>query len=114
MYYTINTLHYHNIIYVPVDHLSKYLAMRLTLDLDAELPEAYRLLNFCIYVAPSPGQFVPLAGSQTLRQINDRFWKVSTSTAINSFSFIFQINFCHYASSLQCTETFVLNYVTTE
>ncbi|KOB64124.1 Sex combs extra, partial [Operophtera brumata] len=38
-----------------VDHLSKYLAMRLTLDLDAELPEAYRLLNFCIYVAPAPG-----------------------------------------------------------
>ncbi|XP_053607567.1 E3 ubiquitin-protein ligase RING1 isoform X1 [Plodia interpunctella] len=61
-----------------VDHLSKYLAMRLTLDLDAELPEAYRLLNFCIYVAPSPGQFVPLAGSQTLRQINDKFWKVPT------------------------------------
>lgn len=62
--------------HVTVDHLSKYLAMRLTLDLDAELPEAYRLLNFCIYVAPSPGQFVPLAGSQTLRQINDKFWKV--------------------------------------
>lgn len=60
-----------------VDHLSKYLAMRLTLDLDAELPEAYRLLNFCIYVAPAPGQFVPLAGSQTLRQINDKFWKVN-------------------------------------
>ncbi|XP_038211699.1 E3 ubiquitin-protein ligase RING1 [Zerene cesonia] len=60
-----------------VDHLSKYLAMRLTLDLDAELPEAYRLLNFCIYVAPSPGQFVPLAGSQTLRQINDKYWKVN-------------------------------------
>ncbi|CAH2231970.1 E3 ubiquitin-protein ligase RING1 isoform X2 [Pararge aegeria] len=60
-----------------VDHLSKYLAMRLTLDLDAELPEAYRLLNFCIYVAPTPGQFVPLAGSQTLRQINDKFWKVN-------------------------------------
>lgn len=58
-----------------VDHLSKYLAMRLTLDLDAELPEAYRLLNFCIYAAPAPGQFVPLAGSQTLRQINDKFWK---------------------------------------
>ncbi|VVD05847.1 E3 ubiquitin-protein ligase RING1 [Leptidea sinapis] len=60
-----------------VDHLSKYLAMRLTLDLDAELPEAYRLLNFCIYVVPSPGQFVPLAGSQTLRQINDKYWKVN-------------------------------------
>lgn len=60
-----------------VDHLSKYLAMRLTLDLDAELPEAYRLLNFCIYVAPQPGQFVPLNGAQTLRQINDKFWKVN-------------------------------------
>ncbi|KAJ2939720.1 hypothetical protein O0L34_g17913 [Tuta absoluta] len=60
-----------------VDHLSKYLAMRLTLDLDAELPEAYRLLNFCIYVASAPGQFMPLAGSQTLRQINDKFWKVN-------------------------------------
>lgn len=59
-----------------VDHLSKYLAMRLTLDLDTELPEAYRLLNFCIYVAPTPGQFVPLAGAQTLRQINDKYWKV--------------------------------------
>lgn len=58
-----------------VDHLSKYLAMRLTLDLDAELPEAYRLLNFCIYVSPQPGQFVPLAGAQTLRQISDKFWK---------------------------------------
>ncbi|XP_022125206.1 E3 ubiquitin-protein ligase RING1 [Pieris rapae] len=60
-----------------VDHLSKYLAMRLTLDLDTELPEAYRLLNFCIYVAPTPGQFVPLAGAQTLRQINDKYWKVN-------------------------------------
>ncbi|XP_017464323.1 PREDICTED: E3 ubiquitin-protein ligase RING1-like, partial [Rhagoletis zephyria] len=37
-----------------VDHLSKYLAMRLTLDLGSELPEAYRMLNFCIYIAPQP------------------------------------------------------------
>ncbi|XP_059047336.1 E3 ubiquitin-protein ligase RING1-like [Achroia grisella] len=60
-----------------VDHLSKYLAMRLTLDLDAELPEAYRLLNFCIYVTPSADQYVPLTGSQTLRQINEKFWKMN-------------------------------------
>ncbi|KOX79684.1 E3 ubiquitin-protein ligase RING2-A [Melipona quadrifasciata] len=51
-----------------VDHLSKYLAMRLTLDLDTELSESDRLLNFCIYIAPSPGQLVVLSGSQTLRQ----------------------------------------------
>ncbi|GBP14915.1 E3 ubiquitin-protein ligase RING1 [Eumeta japonica] len=29
-----------------VDHLSKYLALRLTLDLGSDLPEAYRMLNF--------------------------------------------------------------------
>ncbi|XP_067006687.1 E3 ubiquitin-protein ligase RING1 [Anabrus simplex] len=61
-----------------VDHLSKYLAMRLTLDLDeADLPENLRLLNFCIYIAPTPGQLVVLSGSQTLRQVNDKFWKVN-------------------------------------
>lgn len=60
-----------------VDHLSKYLAMRLTLDLDSELPETLRLLNFCIYIAPTPGQLVVLSGNQTLRQVNDKFWKVN-------------------------------------
>ncbi|XP_050422512.1 E3 ubiquitin-protein ligase RING2 [Adelges cooleyi] len=58
-----------------VDHLSKYLAMRLTLDLGAELPD--RPLNFLIYVAPNAGQFVPLNGNQTLRQVHDKFWKVN-------------------------------------
>lgn len=60
-----------------VDHLSKYLAMRLTLDLDHELPETLRLLNFCIYIAPTPGQLVVLNGNQTLRQVNEKFWKVN-------------------------------------
>ncbi|XP_066587736.1 E3 ubiquitin-protein ligase RING1 [Prorops nasuta] len=60
-----------------VDHLSKYLAMRLTLDLDTELSESDRLLNFCIYIAPSAGQLVVLSGSQTLRQVNDKFWRVN-------------------------------------
>lgn len=59
-----------------VDHLSKYLAMRLTLDLGPDLPEACRLLNFCIYVAPQPQQLVILNGNQTLHQVNDKFWKV--------------------------------------
>ncbi|XP_050330815.1 E3 ubiquitin-protein ligase RING1 isoform X2 [Bactrocera neohumeralis] len=60
-----------------VDHLSQYLAMRLTLDLGAELPEAYRMLNFCIYIAPQPQQLVILNGNQTLHQVNDKFWKVN-------------------------------------
>ncbi|XP_030369865.1 E3 ubiquitin-protein ligase RING1 [Scaptodrosophila lebanonensis] len=60
-----------------VDHLSKYLAMRLTLDLGSDLPEACRVLNFCIYIAPQPQQLVILNGNQTLHQVNDKFWKVN-------------------------------------
>lgn len=58
-----------------VDHLSKYLATRLALDLGSELPE--RSLNFCIYVSPSQGQFVLLNGSQTLRYVNEKYWKIN-------------------------------------
>uniref|UniRef100_A0A182P572 RING-type E3 ubiquitin transferase n=1 Tax=Anopheles epiroticus TaxID=199890 RepID=A0A182P572_9DIPT len=60
-----------------IDHLSKYLAMRLTLDLDPALPETYRLLNFCIYIAQQPNQLVVLSGNQTLQQVNEKFWKVN-------------------------------------
>lgn len=60
-----------------VDHLSKYLAMRLTLDLETELPEACRLVNFCIYIAPQPSQLVALSGNQALSQVNEKFWKVN-------------------------------------
>ncbi|XP_053680787.1 E3 ubiquitin-protein ligase RING1 [Anopheles nili] len=60
-----------------IDHLSKYLAMRLTLDLDPALPESYRLLNFCIYIAQQPSQLVVLSGNQTLQQVNEKFWKVN-------------------------------------
>ncbi|XP_050087120.1 E3 ubiquitin-protein ligase RING1 isoform X1 [Anopheles aquasalis] len=59
-----------------IDHLSKYLAMRLTLDLDQELPESYRLVNFCIYIAQQTDQLVVLSGNQTLQQVNEKFWKV--------------------------------------
>lgn len=62
-----------------MDHLSKYLAMRLTLDLGSDLPEAYRMLNFCIYIAPQPQQLVVLNGNQTLHQVNDKFWKVTSN-----------------------------------
>lgn len=67
----------HSILKPAVDHLSKYLAMRLTLDLETELPEADRLLNFCIYIAPHSLQFLVLNGNQTLQQVSEKFWKVS-------------------------------------
>lgn len=59
-----------------VDHLVKYLAMRLTLDLGTELPED-GLLNFCIYISPSPPQLLVLNGNHTLQQVNEKIWRVS-------------------------------------
>lgn len=50
--------------------------MRLTLDLDSEMPATERLQNFCIYIAPQPSQFLILNGNQTLQQVNEKFWKV--------------------------------------
>lgn len=58
-----------------VDHLHKYLAMRLTIDLDSQLSASHSLLNFCIYISPSAGQYVQLNGNQTLGQVNDKYWK---------------------------------------
>lgn len=60
-----------------VDHLHKYLAMRLTLDLDSQFSTTHNLLNFCIYISPSNGQYVQLNGNQTLGQVNDKYWKVN-------------------------------------
>ncbi|KAL5284886.1 Sce family protein [Megaselia abdita] len=62
-------------LFFPVEHLSKYLAMRLTLDLGNDLPK--ELLNFCIYVAPNPTQLVTLNNNQTLHQVNEKFWKIN-------------------------------------
>jgi len=58
-----------------VDHLSKYLAMRLTLDLESEIPDS--LTNFCIYISPAPNQYIVLSGLQTLDDVNEKFWKVN-------------------------------------
>lgn len=66
-----------------VDHLSKYLAMRLSLD--AQLAEpTFKTLTFSIYIAPMPSQLVVLSGNQTLQQVNEKFWKVrNVSTKSN-------------------------------
>ncbi|KAH7948752.1 hypothetical protein HPB49_001873 [Dermacentor silvarum] len=61
-----------------VDHLSKYLAMRLALDKfeqDASAPRS--VAPFVIYIAVTPGQFTPLQGSMTLDQVNEKYWKVN-------------------------------------
>ncbi|XP_014249940.1 E3 ubiquitin-protein ligase RING1-like [Cimex lectularius] len=58
-----------------VDHLSKYLATRLALDLGSEMPD--RSFNFSIHIAPVVGQFITLTGNQTLRQVNEKYWKIN-------------------------------------
>lgn len=50
--------------------------MRLTLDLGTELPED-GLLNFCIYISPTPPQLLVLNGNHTLQQVNEKIWRVS-------------------------------------
>jgi E3 ubiquitin-protein ligase RNF1/2 len=67
-----------------VDHLSKYLAMRLSLD--AQLAEpTFKSLTFSIYIAPMPAQLVVLSGNQTLQQVNEKFWKVRNVSVTDSF-----------------------------
>lgn len=58
-----------------VDHLSKYLAMRLTLEKQPH-PEDYRM-SFLIFIAPQPNVFVPLTGAQSLSQIQEKYWKIN-------------------------------------
>lgn len=75
-----------------VDHLSKYLAMRLSLD--AQLAEpTFKTLTFSIYIAPMPSQLVVLSGNQTLQQVNEKFWKVRNVSATRHLSLTFNSKF---------------------
>lgn len=58
-----------------IDHLSKYLATRLAIDVGSGLPE--RTYNFCIYALPPAGEFILLPGSHTLRFVNDKYWRLN-------------------------------------
>lgn len=65
-----------------VDHLSKYLVMRLALDMKSEDPSNDTVppadnLQFTIYIASTPGQFTVLGGNMTLDQVNEKYWKVN-------------------------------------
>lgn len=57
-----------------VGHLNKYLTMRLSLDYGPDISECG--LRFLIYVAPSENQFILLDDDQSLRNVQDKFWKV--------------------------------------
>lgn len=54
--------------------------MRLAIDFGPDLPE--RALSFIMFVAPTADQFVPLKGNITLRNVQDKFWKVNNPLEI--------------------------------
>ncbi|XP_016109079.1 E3 ubiquitin-protein ligase RING2-A-like [Sinocyclocheilus grahami] len=64
-----------------VDHLSKYLALRVALEEGSSgTPEgAMRHVSekqFTIYISTAAGQFTTLNGSLTLELVNQKFWKL--------------------------------------
>jgi len=64
-----------------VDHLCKYLALRLALDhkneeSSTETPSADSY-QFNISVSPAAGQYTLLNGNQSLDQINEKHWKMN-------------------------------------
>ncbi|XP_014768709.1 E3 ubiquitin-protein ligase RING2 [Octopus bimaculoides] len=59
-----------------VDHLSKYLAIRLSVE-NGSLSTPAENNKYMIFIATSPGNFAHLNGSMTLDQVNDKYWKVN-------------------------------------
>ncbi|XP_064629907.1 E3 ubiquitin-protein ligase RING2-A-like [Lineus longissimus] len=64
-----------------VDHLAKYLAMRLALEKqknsDGAQGTPVEQLKYSIYVSEGGGTFALLNGSFTLDQVNEKHWKVN-------------------------------------
>jgi E3 ubiquitin-protein ligase RNF1/2 len=84
-----------------VEHLAKYLAMRISLDLPASTTPGIKgdgpptsssassseggsggginptVKDLTIFIAPTPGQMVELSGSMSLTQVNEKYWKVN-------------------------------------
>lgn len=70
-----------------VEHLCKYLAMRIALDLANKSPATSSaegstssggsVKDLTIYVASVPGQMTPLTTSLSLTQVNEKYWKVN-------------------------------------
>ncbi|XP_065146963.1 E3 ubiquitin-protein ligase RING2-A-like isoform X1 [Paramisgurnus dabryanus] len=66
-----------------VDHLSKYLALRIALEerqtdgcVEGETAAAVSEKDFTIFIKTAGGQFSILNGSLTLELVNEKFWKV--------------------------------------
>ncbi|PVD38548.1 hypothetical protein C0Q70_01164 [Pomacea canaliculata] len=61
-----------------VDHLSKYLAIRLSLDAqNMENAGASAEDKYTIYIASQPGVLTSLNGSMPLEQVNEKYWRVN-------------------------------------
>ena len=67
-----------------VEHLCKYLAMRIALDLAAanikpikEEDQKDSVKDLTIYIASVPAQLTPLTPTLSLTQVNEKFWKVN-------------------------------------
>ncbi|KAK3086052.1 hypothetical protein FSP39_012724 [Pinctada imbricata] len=63
-----------------VDHLSKYLAIRLSLETQRADPGGSGPSGeskYTIYIASTPGNFTALNGIMTLDQVNEKYWRVN-------------------------------------
>ncbi|XP_014677736.1 PREDICTED: E3 ubiquitin-protein ligase RING2-like isoform X2 [Priapulus caudatus] len=67
-----------------IDHLSKYLAMRLALDYKKSEPPGGATgdgpnasTRYAIYIASTPAHYTVLNGSMTLDLVNTKYWKVN-------------------------------------
>jgi E3 ubiquitin-protein ligase RNF1/2 len=84
-----------------IEHLCKYLAMRISLDMPPELVQKAQqrqqqhhasgsssggskdggkpnlVKDLIIYISLSPGNIIELAGSLSLAQVNDKYWRVN-------------------------------------
>lgn len=64
-----------------VEHLSKYLAMRLALENNQGTPSDPAASvdgpSYNISVSPSAGNFIQVSGSMTLEQVHEKYWKVN-------------------------------------
>ncbi|XP_060577564.1 E3 ubiquitin-protein ligase RING2-like [Ruditapes philippinarum] len=61
-----------------VDHLSKYLAIRLSLEVQSDAdPSSADESKYAIFIYTGANNYTPLPGSMTLEQVNDKFWNVN-------------------------------------
>ncbi|XP_028399738.1 E3 ubiquitin-protein ligase RING2-like [Dendronephthya gigantea] len=60
-----------------VDHLSRYLSIRLNLKSGGKDVEENEEPAYTIFIATTPGQFTELPGSMSLDNVNEKYWKVN-------------------------------------